>query len=323
MLVKLRPYLFAPLIFAGCMLAAVRSGVLVGFCIGVLLSVAISLVSAALHHPVLRGTPGDYAVFRTHTYHNSFVSFLILSIAAYWLRGRIAARYRWLAALVLVLCLVDVFLLVSGRSAQGVLLIALCVLFLLWDLRKGVFGLCLVVVASIALYFGSHFIKQEVEKAQYDLQELRKGVLVYPDGRENSLGLRLYFWRNALGVVREHPFLGHGTGSYRATIFAREGSEGGSNPHDDYLWVAVELGAAGVLAMLAMLRGCIAQARKLDAPESWIALVLIASYAMTALFNSYFTDNITGTGFVLLAAAMLGGRPFGLSPATFFSKRQS
>jgi len=316
MLVKLRPYLFTPVIFAGCMLACVRRGLLTGFGIGALLSAVISLVSAALHHPVMHGLPGDYAVFRTHTYHNSFLSFVILAIAAFWLRGRIAGRYRWLAAVVLAVCAVDAFLFVSGRSAQGVLLATLCALFLLWDVRKGLLGLCVLAVVAIALYSSSHLLKQEVARAQYDLQESHKGLLVEPNGRENSVGLRLYFWRNALAVIRHDPYFGHGTGSYRATILARDGSQGGANPHDDYLWVAVELGAAGVLAMLVMLWGCFAQACKLAAPERWISWLVIASYAMTSLLNSYFTDNITGTGFVLLTAAMLAGPWFNSSPST-------
>ncbi|RKP56498.1 O-antigen ligase family protein [Pararobbsia silviterrae] len=309
MLVKLRPYLLVPVIFAGCMLLPVRQGVLLGFGVGTLLSVVVSIITALLHHPVLYGMPGDYQVFRTHTYHDSFASILILSIAAFWLKGAIAPRYRKLTALVLAACVVDVFLFVAGRTAQGALLAALCCLLLLWDVRKGIVGMLVLVVLGAVFFSSSNMLKSEVTRAQYDLQQAQKGVL-RSGNYENSLGLRLFFWRNAMAVVEQKPVLGHGTGSYQAVIFEDQGAQGGRNPHCDYLWIAVETGVVGVLATLAMLICGLVQASRLASPERWAATLLVVTFALTALLNSYFTDNITGTGFILLAAAMFAGRWF-------------
>ena len=323
MLGKMRPYLLVPLIFAGCTFLPVRQGVLVGFGAGTLLSVIVSIATALLRHPILSGVAGDYSVFRTHTYHDTFASLLILTIVAFGLRGRIAPRYRWITAIVLLVCLLDVLLLVAGRSAQGALLAALCCLFMLWNIRKGLAGILALAALAVVLLMSSPMLKSEVMRVQYDLTQAQQGVLHYADGRDNSVGLRLYFWRNALAMVKEAPVLGHGTGSYPTVIFKSQGAAGGENPHCDYLWFAVEVGIVGVLALLLMLASGLAQASKLAPPERWVSNLLIVTYAVTALANSYFTDNISGSGFIVLAAAMMGGSWFEPVSDTTHSARLS
>jgi O-antigen ligase len=323
MLGKMRPYLLVPLFFAGCTFLPVRQGVLAGFGAGTLLSVILSIGAALLHHPIMAGVVGDYGTFRTHTYHDTFAGFVILAIAAFALRGRIAPRYRAIAAVAFLACLVDVFLFVAGRSAQGVLLAALCGLFVLWNVRKGLIGIAVLAVLAVALFMSSHMLRSEIARVQHDVQEAQKGVLVYADGRDNSVGKRMYFWRNALAVVKEAPVFGHGTGSYHTIISEDHGAEGGSNPHCDYLWFAVEIGIVGVLAALWMLIGGVVQASRLAPPESWIAILLVGTYAATSLANSYFTDNITGSGFIVLAAATMTGPWFAQPSDTTRATKQS
>lgn len=323
MLGKMRPYLLVPLMFAGCTFLPVRQGVLFGFGAGTLLSVIVSIATALLHHPILFGVPGDYGVFRTHTYHDTFASLLILGIAVFALTGRIAPRYRWLAAFALIACLVDVFLLVAGRSAQGAMLAALCCMLVLWNPRKGLIGIAALAVLATALVMSIPMLKTEIAHVQYDVAQAQKGVLHYADGRENSVGMRMYFWRNALAVVRQAPVLGHGTGSYHTIIAEDHGAAGGSNPHCDYLWFAVEVGIVGVLASLLMLASGLVQAARLAPPERWAVVLLIVTYAVTALANSYFTDNISGSAFILLAAAMMAGSWFEPLSDTTFATRSS
>lgn len=323
MLGKMRPYLLAPLLFAGCAFLPVRQGVLAGFGAGTLLSVIVSIATALLRHPIMNGVAGDYGVFRTHTYHDTFASLVILAIVAFGLRGRIVPRHRWVAAIMLLACLVDVFLFVAGRSAQGALLVALCGMLVLWNVRKGLAGIVALAALAAALFMSSHMLKSEVMRAEYDVEQAQKGVLHYADGRENSVGMRMYFWRNAIAVVKEAPVLGHGTGSYHTVISEDHGAEGGSNPHCDYLWFAVEVGIVGVLASLLMLASGLAQASKLAPPEQWVAILLIVTYAVTALANSYFTDNISGSAFILLAAAMMAGPWFDPLSETTHATRPS
>lgn len=309
MLVKMRAYLLVPVVFAGCLLIGVRRGLLLGFAAGTLLSVVLSIASGFLKHPILMGAPGDYAVFRTHTYHNTFICFLMCGIAAFGLAGRIPPRYRMLAVVVLVLCVVDVFFLVSGRTAQGVLAMLLAALLLLWNIRKGVLGLVGLALIGSLLYLSSGMLKQEVQHIQYDIAQRKQGVLE-TGNYENSLGLRLYFWHNAAALVEEAPLIGHGTGSYQHEILDSYGKLGGQNPHNDYLWTTVELGLLGLVAMLAMLGTGAVQAMRLNPPERWAALLLLSGYVLSSLLNSFFTDNITGSAFALLTCAALAGRWF-------------
>ncbi|WP_035054700.1 O-antigen ligase family protein [Andreprevotia chitinilytica] len=306
MLGKMRPYLVAPLLFAACGTQQARQALLGGFAIGTVLSGVVSIISGLLQTPVMKGGPGDYAVFQTHTYHNTFLSLVACAIAAFWLSGHIAPRYRKWAALVFVICVIDVLFFVGGRTAQGILLLLLAALVVFWQGRRGaviaVVGLVLLVPA---IYFGSAKVREGIANAKADVTSYQQG------NADTSVGNRLFFWTNAFTLFKQAPVLGHGTGSYEKQYRGLTGMYTGTlaraNPHDDYLWVAVELGALGLAAFLAMLVSLGIQSMRLAPPERWVGLVLLMCYAVSTLANSFFTDNITGTGFVLLAAAVTAG----------------
>lgn len=306
MLGKMRAYALAPFLFAACLLAPVRRGLLIGFGVAALLSAVLSVGTALLHHPILSGAPTDYAVFHTHTYHNTFLGFLVCAIAAYWLSQPVPRLARYLTVTVALLCLFSIFFLVQGRTAQLLLLLQLVFLLMLWRGHRAAL-IALVGVAALvpALYFSSGAVQQEVARAQSDLALREQGNV------DTSLGLRIYYWQHALALAQKAPLIGLGTGSYPQEYHQLTGHQDGhlgrANPHNDFLWVAAELGLMGFSALLFMLAAAAAQATRLPAPERWLGLLLLFAYGVSSLINSFFTDNITGAGFVLLACAAMAG----------------
>ncbi|KAF0812362.1 hypothetical protein IGB42_03030 [Andreprevotia sp. IGB-42] len=314
MLTKMRPYLLAPLIFAACSLQPARQALLGGFTIAAMLSAVVSIASGLAKHPVMKGMPGDYTVFQTHTYHNTFLALVACGIVAFWLAGKIPAAYRKWALLAVVVCIADILFFVSGRTAQGMLLVLLAALVVMWQGRRGVLiALAGLAIVLPALYFGSSVIRGGIERIQVDVSKYQEG------NAETSVGLRFYFWKNAITLISQKPVLGHGTGSYekeyRALTGAYKGEFARANPHSDYLWAWAEVGIGGVVTLLFMMIMLGVQAVRMQPPERWVGLTLLLCYAASTVANSFFTDNITGSGFVLLACAVTAGRWFGKDEA--------
>jgi O-antigen ligase len=309
MLLKMRAYLLAPLFFAVCTLAPVRQYLLAGFGLGAMITLVLSIGTGLSGVPILQGVIGDYSVFRTHTYHSTFVSFFACCIAAYWMAERLPSAWRWPAAITIALCIFDVFFMVKGRTAQVLLLLLLGLLVVLWQGRRGFFiALIAAAVMGPLLYLGSSSLRTGMSTVQNDVQSYDKGDI------DTSVGLRLFFHKVAKDLIKEAPIFGHGTGSYAKNYLKNAGDSemrrSFANPHNDYLWLGVELGIVGMLSLVLVLFATAKQAWNTISAERWLGLVLVCSYGVSTLANSFFTDNITGLAYVLLACALLAGSSF-------------
>ena len=134
----------------------------------------------------------------------------------------------------------------------------------------------------------------------------------YSNGNSNtSVGLRLEWQQNSIRLIREKPFFGHGTGSFEGEYARQIGSNdkllASQNPHNDYLWLSVELGVMGGLLLLGLLLSAAWQGRNLLLAWKWSLYALLLGMGVSTLANSFFTDNITGLAFVLLTCALLNG----------------
>jgi hypothetical protein len=74
----------------------------------------------------------------------------------------------------------------------------------------------------------------------------------------SSIGARRYFWSIAWTSIQEAPWLGHGTGSYRAVSCqafdnAAMCQIGSMHPHQQYLMLWLELGVVGLLLFFGVL----------------------------------------------------------------------
>jgi O-antigen ligase len=166
-----------------------------------------------------------------------------------------------------------------------------------------------------SLYFTSPVIRNGITLALKDMQEHSQGLR-----GENSLGLRIEFAQNTLEIIRQAPVLGHGTGSFRAnyyklTGFTKEvnGPYASHNPLLDYLWLWSEVGLLGPLSLLGVLAACVLSARKLSRAQSTTLQAIALSILLGTLGNSFFTDNVSGLAFILVACALVAG-PWWISP---------
>jgi len=183
---------------------------------------------------------------------------------------------------------------ISFVATSRTALVTVPVLLALFALRffrwKGICAIALagIVIAGLA-WTSSDYLR-------WRLGNLGEEVRIYQaENRHTSAGERLEFWKKSVGFVAEAPLFGHGTGSTRS-LFARvaSGGEGVSslvstNPHNQFLAVAVQIGLLGGLVLIAMWAAH-AMLFRGQGLAAWVGLVIVAQNIFGSLFNSHISD---------------------------------
>jgi O-antigen ligase len=177
-------------------------------------------------------------------------------------------------------------------------------------LKGLVAGLVITTLAVALSYGGIESVKHRVDDAVSEVRGFADGDVVTPTG------IRLHYYRRALAIVRDHPVIGAGTGSWPVEYERRSAEDppalrrisGMGNPHSEYLLTAVQWGTLGVVLHLAALVALLRAANRLPLRRAWLARGTVVAFAVGSLFNSFFWDATEGHTFVLLLAALYGGR---------------
>jgi O-antigen ligase len=153
------------------------------------------------------------------------------------------------------------------------------------------------VLAALAWPFAPQ-LQVRVSSFTTEIQEYRA------DNARSSAAERLEFWRKSLGFVREAPWIGHGTGSipelFRQTAIGQTGvsAVASSNPHNQTLAVAIQLGIVGVALLFAMWAAHLLIFRG-SGLASWAGLVVVVQNIVSSLFNSHLFDFTHGWVYVV------------------------
>jgi len=232
----------------------------------------------------------DYLSQATLFIISAFILIYLARDAYFARRHAVAVSY----AAVAVAFVANICFVVSSRTA----LLTVPVLLALFAVRHFRWkGMCAIAAAGVVLaglaWMSSDYLR-------FRLGNLGEEVRLYQtQDRQTSAGERLEFWKKSVGFVVEAPVFGHGTGSTRS-LFARVASEGhgvssliSTNPHNQFLAVAVQIGLFGALVLVAM---WIAHALLFRAGglASWIGLVIVAQNIFGSLFNSHISDFTQG-----------------------------
>ena len=131
-------------------------------------------------------------------------------------------------------------------------------------------------------------------------------------GVDTSSGARLDFWRYSLRIVSEAPLIGHGTGTIADEF--RHHANGpadmtATNPHSQVFTVAIQLGAVGVIILLAMWAAHWLMFTGPGLP-SWIGLMVVTQSIISCQFNSHLLDFTQGWLYVF-GVGVFGGTVLG------------
>jgi O-antigen ligase len=232
-------------------------------------------------------------------------AFILLRVALMQMRAgrsRAALGYAaWGCAF-----LVNIVFIVTSRTA----LVTVPVLLLVFAIRcfnwKGVCGvLALGAVLAAALWVSSDNMRTRLGNLNSEIEQYRVS------NELTSAGQRMEFWKKSVGFITEAPVLGHGTGTIKS-LFARSASAGkgasaviSTNPHNQFLTVAVQVGFAGGLLLIAMWIAHLLLFVK-EGLAAWIGLVVVTQNIVGSLFNSHLADFSNGWLYVF-GAGIAGG----------------
>jgi O-antigen ligase len=209
-----------------------------------------------------------------------------------------------LAALA-VLFLVNVTLVAPSRTGLvtvPVLLVILVVALCRWQVS--IVAACLIVAAAAAAFVYSPKIQGRLVAIVTEVQQSRTQQTT------TSAGARYDFWTTGIGIVARAPVIGHGTGSVHDT-FIRVAAERGSrkpattNPHNQTLTVAIQLGFAGTLLLFAIWLSHALLFRGGGLAE-WVGLAVVAQNVIGSLFNNHLFD-FTQAWIYMFGVGVAGG----------------
>lgn len=231
---------------------------------------------------------------------------------------------RWFAGLLAVAALLNVFLLLNGRTGYAVALTMLA-LAVMWMMPQRLRLAALVatpIIVLCGLYLGSTRVQERLSQVIHESQNYAtQGV------SESSSGWRLNAWRRSLEAMKESPWLGHGVGSWTITVKRLEGSSAtqvfgqgkASNPHQEYLLWGVELGIAGTLLLLSFMACVVRDALRFKTSIARSTISVVAAMAVACMFNSALYDSLIGDYFCisigLLMALGIRNKPAPSDPA--------
>jgi len=214
------------------------------------------------------------------------------------LRANRIRRAVLLAAIALSFLLNMTFVIVSRTAlvTMPVILVVFALLHLKWRSVVGIF--CVALLFAGLAWISSPTIRRAATTVFTDYQSYQE------QNAATSGGLRLEYWRKSLQFFAEAPILGHGTGSTRG-LFERAavGQTGASadvvgNPHNQTLYVAVQWGVVGVIALYAMWLMHLLLFRGAGL-ANWIGVLVVVQNIFTSLFNSHLFDFHEGWMYVL------------------------
>ncbi len=289
-----------------------RSGNTRWVTIGFLVSCTVLLAASYAHVllwgrvPWVTGIPGvpvkDY-ITQSGVFEICILGTAYVAVDA-WRAGRRGSAVA-LAVLGLMF-LADIAYVTTSRTTLVTLPVLVVVFGLVRFGRKGTLVLVGAGIACAALAWASSpYLRVRVSNAVNEV------ALYRANDAATSSGLRMEFWRKSLHFVAEAPVIGHGTGSIH-TLFSRAAAGGvgassvaSSNPHQQILAVAAQLGLLGVAVLLA-LWGSHLMLFATPGFAAWCGLVVVLQNVVSSLFNSHLFDFTQGWMYVF-GVGVLGG----------------
>jgi O-antigen ligase len=291
--------LFIPLLLAQFRRSGHARWAIIGFLASAVVLLAVSWVLVFFPALYWRGIRSPGVPVKDYIMQSA-----IFAICAFGLIGEAAAVWRTRARLSLGLLLLAAAFVANivYVSTARTTLVVLTVMLLLWGLRqfgwKGALGAALTgIILAGAVWVSSPYLRERISGSMKEMQ-------TYESGQVNSpTGLRIEYWKKSLAFIAEAPLLGHGTGTI-PKLFQRDATARTlpelitTNPHNQTLAVAIELGLVGVIVLLAMWLAHFALFRGASL-AAWFGLLVVSYNVISSLFNSHLFDFGQGWLYVL------------------------
>ncbi len=294
---KYRELIFIPIVMVLlCENIKIADTAVLSFFIGCIILLVISYAMAAGLLPSTRY--GHSLVY--HITHSFF-----MAILAFWVLHKLfdRAAYRFFFVMVLIAVVGNIIYIAPGRT--GMITFLTLILLFLWQRfqwKKLMMGLVLFVFFVLGAVFSSDNFAGRLEQAIHEVQTYEHGLST------TSLGMRFDWWAGSLKLIEQEPIFGHGTGSFKLEhnlLIKGSMVKSTDNPHNEYLFIAVQLGLLGLLLYIALFFAQWYYSYKLPNTKRWLVQGVILSMAAGCIMNSFLFDSHQGHYYAFLTAILL------------------
>jgi O-antigen ligase len=272
------------------------------FLVAASLTLLFSFIKFFGHSDFLHRFGSDSGVFKDHIFTGFLLAFTSYCYAVF--AFSIKNAWRWLFVVLFLVAAYNVLFINLSRSGYVVLFSLLLLLASQLYAWKGLLAGLLI---SIFLCGGLLFLPANF-KERFNLAHSE--ITQYEHGRfATSVGLRLEFYHNSLKLLKEHPWLGTGTGSFAQDYLTitQKKQFATQNPHNEYLNIAVQFGLLGFVILLGMFITHAWTSFRLPGMRQYLAQAVLVSIALGSLFNSWLMDVTQGCFYVIFTALLFAG----------------
>lgn len=192
--------------------------------------------------------------------------------------------------------------------------------------RSGYFALPIAAVFAVGTLYGYRKLPHAIGMAAVVLllvgltsTELQQRVKLALEEQANyetstdysSTGVRRVFYKNTLELIKERPWFGYGTSSFKTTYSAHAAAKAQDwhgistgDPHNQYLFVWLENGLFGLLLFFAYIYVALRQGLN-NKPYGPIAASFLVAICASSLFNSHFKTYAEGYLLAFFLGALL------------------
>ena len=316
-LTKYSRLLYAPIAISVLVDGRWRRRALMAWMGSMLLTLGLSYLHSVWQFPLARATregePGDHYIFKHHITQNVMMSvFVVAAFAEAW-RLRIAqgmTRRAWLWVAVAIAAVINVLFFVLGRAGYLTLVVNLLVVaivaFVAARDTRLLAAVGVIIVVVIAAAASSDAVRQRFHTALSEVESSQER------GITTSIGQRMEYASKSIDLIEARPILGWGTGSY-AMEYCRIAKSpewcklGAYNPHNQFLFFAVQFGALGLFALLAWLVTAARAIRQLSLNKQMIGFSLLATLIVHSLLDSPLYIVTEGTWYPLMLGIFAAG----------------
>ena len=311
--------LYAPIAIAFLVDGRWRRRALMAWMASMLLTLVLSYLHALWAFPYARSTRenelADHYIFKHHITQNVMMSvFAVAAFAEAWrLRAVTHAEGRWRVYAWMFIALaaaVNILFFVWGRAGYLTLFVNLLVVALVAFVTARDTRLMWVAAGLIAVTITAASLSDTLhQRFHAALSEVESS---HERGIATSIGQRMEYASKSVDLIEARPVLGWGTGSYameycRIAKSAEWCKLGAYNPHNQFLFFAVQFGLIGFVALLAWLATAGLSISRLPVCEKLLGFSLLATLVVHSMLDSPLYIVTEGTWYPLMLGILAAG----------------
>ena len=242
----------------------------------------------------LNGDNWTWSAFLKYTDHNVFLALSILILIYAYFNITLSSLIKNIFIFFLLVYLFSIFS-EAGKTGQ-IALVLLIVVYIFQELRKNTKKL----VLSLALIFMSVYV---IYNSSENLQKRFEKEINMVLNKESSN--RLLLLQHSVEIIKQKPFVGHGAGSF-SDKFGAINEETNKivrynhkTPHNNYLYIWMELGILGLVALVSIFYFQIRELKTLNGGSIMVLLPIM--YLLIMFTDSYFLSFNTLVLYIYLS----------------------